>query len=323
MSQIKLVAFDKTGTLTQGKPAVTHYQALSCQGNGCDPCDDLLGLTHAVEQASEHPLAQAVAQAAAAKNVQNRFPAATAVQAMVGSGIRGVVNGREVTIGSHRALDESPHEDHCEAISAAEADGLTAMLVTRDEEYLGYLAVADQVRPEAAAAVTNLHELGLQTAMLTGDNAATAQNIAQQTGIDHLFAGLLPEEKVSKIEQLREEYGCVAMIGDGINDAPALASATVGIAMGAAGTDQAMETADIALMHDDLTKLPYAIRLSRAAMRTIRANVALSLGIKAAFLVAVLFGVGTMWLAVLADMGASLLVTLNGMRLAKYREIQQ
>ena len=192
------------------------------------------------------------------------------------------------------------------------------MLVTADEQYLGYLTVADQVRTDAATAVSHLHDLHIQTAMLTGDNAATAQNIAAQTGIDRVFANLLPEEKVGKIEELLGEYGRVAMIGDGINDAPALATATVGIAMGAAGTDQAMETADVALMHDNLSKLPYAIRLSRAAMRTIRTNVALSLGLKLIFLIALLFGFGTMWLAVLADMGASLLVTFNGMRLTKF-----
>ena len=319
LSQVKLVAFDKTGTLTQGKPAVTHFQSVDCQGNGCEPCSDLLGLTHAVEQSSEHPLAQAVAQAAGLQNVQNRYPAATNVQAQIGAGISGTVNGQQVKIGSHRAFNELPHDAHCAAISAAEASGLTAMLVTADEQYLGYLTVADQVRGDAATAVFHLHDLHIQTAMLTGDNTATAQNIAVQTGIDRVFANLLPEEKVGKIEELLGEYGRVAMIGDGINDAPALATATVGIAMGAAGTDQAMETADIALMHDDLSKLPFAIRLSRAAMRTVRANVALSLGLKAAFLVAVLFGFGTMWLAVLADMGASLLVTLNGMRLTKFR----
>ncbi len=318
LSQVKLIAFDKTGTLTQGKPAITHFQSVNCQGNGCEPCNDLLGLTHAVEQASEHPLAQAVAQAAGAYGVQNRYPTATDVQAKIGAGIAGSVNGQQVMIGSHRSLTNLPHDAHCDAISAAEADGQTAMLVTADEAYLGYLTVADQVRDDAATAVSQLHQLGIQTAMLTGDNEATAQNIAGQTGIDRVFANLLPEEKVGKIEQLRQEYGRVAMIGDGINDAPALASATVGIAMGAAGTDQAMETADIALMHDDLGKLPYAVRLSRAAMGTIHANVALSLGLKAAFLVAVLFGVGTMWLAVLADMGASLLVTLNGMRLTRF-----
>ncbi len=319
LSQVKLIAFDKTGTLTQGKPALTHFQSINCQGSNCDACDDLLGLTHAVEQASEHPLARAVAQAAAAHSVQHRYPTATGVQAMIGAGIAGMVNGHQVTIGSHRALTNLPHDAHCDAISAAEADGLTAMLVTADAQYLGYLTVADQVRADGATAVSQLHQLGLQTAMLTGDNEATARNIAQQTGIGRVFAGLLPEEKVNKIEQLLVEYGRVAMIGDGINDAPALASATVGIAMGAAGTDQAMETADVALMHDDLSKLPYAIRLSRAAMGTVRANVALSLGIKAAFLIAVLFGFGTMWLAVLADMGASLLVTLNGMRLTRFR----
>ncbi|MAT96679.1 MAG: cadmium-translocating P-type ATPase [Anaerolineaceae bacterium] len=319
LSQIKLVAFDKTGTLTQGKPAITHFQSINCQGNGCEPCSDLLGLTHAVEQSSEHPLAQAVAQAAGAYRVQNRYPAATDVQAHIGAGIAGTVNGQQIMIGSHRAFTDLPHDAHCTAISAAEAEGLTAMLVTADEHYLGYLTVADQVRGDAATAVSQLHNLGIQTAMLTGDNQATAQNIAGQTGIDRVFASLLPAEKVEKVEELRAEYGHIAMIGDGINDAPALASATVGIAMGAAGTDQAMETADIALMHDDLSKLSYAIRLSRSAMRTVRANVALSLGIKAAFLVAVLFGFGTMWLAVLADMGASLLVTLNGMRLTKFK----
>ncbi|MCA9954254.1 MAG: HAD-IC family P-type ATPase, partial [Anaerolineales bacterium] len=303
---------------TQGKPAVTHFQSVACQGNSCEPCSDLLGLTHAVEQSSEHPLAQAVAQAAKVYDVQNRYPAATNVQARIGAGIAGNVNGQQVLIGSHRALDELPHDAHCAEISAAEANGLTAMLVTADEQYLGYLTVADQVREDAATAVSQLHTLGIQTAMLTGDNSATAQNIAGQTGIDRVFANLLPEEKVGKIQELLGEYGRVAMLGDGINDAPALASASVGIAMGAAGTDQAMETADIALMHDDLSKLPFAIRLSRAAMRTIRTNVALSLGLKAAFLVAVLFGFGTMWLAVLADVGASLLVTLNGMRLTKF-----
>ena len=318
LSQIKLIAFDKTGTLTEGKPALTHFQAVDCEGMHCEPCDNLLGLTHAVEQGSEHPLAKAVAQAASANNVHNRYLAATNVQAMVGAGISGVVDGQQVVIGSHRAFDHLPHAAHCDAISSAEANGLTTMLVAQDDHYLGYLTVTDQVRTDGETAVTQLHDLDIHTAMLTGDNEATARNIAQQTGIDQIFASLLPEEKVSRIEQLQKEYGRVAMLGDGINDAPALATATVGIAMGAAGTDQAMETADIALMHDDLSKLPFAIRLSRATMRTIRANVALSLGIKAAFLVAVLFGFGTMWLAVLADMGTSLLVTLNGMRLTKF-----
>ncbi|MCP4415530.1 MAG: cation-translocating P-type ATPase [Chloroflexi bacterium] len=318
LSRIKLVAFDKTGTLTEGKPAVVHFQSIDCEGDVCAPCDDLLGLSNAVEQASEHPLARAVASAAAVRGVQHRYQA-TGVQAMVGSGIAGMVNGRNVMIGSHRALDNLPHAMHCDAISEAEADGLTTMLVTADQKYLGYLTVADQLRQDGETAVSQLHQLGIQTAMLTGDNEATARNIAEATGIGQFFAGLLPEEKVSQIEALQNKHGHVAMIGDGINDAPALATASVGIAMGAAGTDQAMETADIALMHDDLSKLPFAIQLSRATMRTIRANVALSLGLKAAFLVAVLLGFGTMWLAVLADMGTSLLVTLNGMRLARFK----
>jgi Cd2+/Zn2+-exporting ATPase len=319
LSKIKLIAFDKTGTLTQGKPAVVHFQSINCLGDVCVPCDELLGLSHAVEQASEHPLAQAIATAAATRSVQNRYRAATNVQAMVGSGIAGVVDGRNVIIGSHRSLNSLPHDAHCDAISAAEADGLTSMLVAADQHYLGYLTVADEVREDSKTAVSQLHQLGIQTAMLTGDNEATARNVAQAIGIDRHFAGLLPEEKVSQIETLQQEYGAVAMIGDGINDAPALATATVGIAMGAAGTDQAMETADIALMNDDLSKLPFAIQLSRATMRTIHANVAFSLGLKAIFLMAVLLGYGTMWMAVLADVGTSLLVTLNGMRLAKFK----
>ncbi|VAW32187.1 Lead, cadmium, zinc and mercury transporting ATPase; Copper-translocating P-type ATPase, partial [hydrothermal vent metagenome] len=319
LSKIKLIAFDKTGTLTQGKPAVVHFQSINCLGNGCVPCDELLGLSHAVEQASEHPLAQAIATAAATRSVQNRYRAATNVQAMVGSGITGAVDGRSIIIGSHRSLNNLPHAAHCDAISAAEAGGLTTVLVAADQQYLGYLTLADKVREDSKTAVAQLHQLGIQTAMLTGDNEATARKVAQAIGIDQQFAGLLPEEKVSKIETLQQEYGAVAMIGDGINDAPALATASVGIAMGAAGTDQAMETADIALMNDDLSKLPFAIQLSRATMRTIRVNVAFSLGLKAIFLMVVLLGYGTMWMAVLADVGTSLLVTLNGMRLAKFK----
>ena len=194
------------------------------------------------------------------------------------------------------------------------------MMVSAGGEYRGTIAVADTIRKSSRASLAQLNEMGLDaTVMLTGDHAATAHKIAAQVGVSDVKADLLPEDKVAAVEALKADYGSVAMVGDGINDAPALAAADVGIAIGGAlgGTAQAMETADITLMRDDLRQLPFAIRLSRATMQTIRANVMLSLGIKLLFLVLVLFGWGSMWLAVLADMGTSLLVTLNGMRLLK------
>jgi Cd2+/Zn2+-exporting ATPase len=184
----------------------------------------------------------------------------------------------------------------------------------------GFLAVADQVRPASAAAVNRLRRAGIERiVMLTGDNAATAQAIARETGVDEVRANLLPGDKVSAVESLLAGYGAVAMVGDGVNDAPALARASVGIAMGGAGSDQALETADIALMGDDLALLPFVIRLSRATHRVIMQNVAFSLAIKAIFLLLALGGFATLWMAVFADVGASLLVILNGMRLLRAR----
>ena len=202
-------------------------------------------------------------------------------------------------------------------IKTAEANGYTTMMVSVDGIYQGYIGTTDQVRPSSKTAVSELHKLGIKTVMLTGDNAATAAQIGEAVGVSDVQANLLPEDKVTAVRQLQSETGDVIMVGDGINDAPALAAATVGIAMGAAGTAQAMETADIALMKDNLSRLPFAIRLSRSMMNTIRFNIGLSLGIKALFLLIVMLGYGTMWMAVLADMGTSLLVTLNGTRLLK------
>jgi Cd2+/Zn2+-exporting ATPase len=191
------------------------------------------------------------------------------------------------------------------------------MLVSQDQEYLGYMTLADEVRSSSRAVINELKDLGIrQLVMLTGDNEDTAQLVAKQVGVTEVRANCLPEDKVSAITELREQAGGVAMIGDGINDAPALASATVGIAIG--NTAQAMETADVTLMGDNLGQLPFAIRLSQAAMRTIWINVAFSIGIKIIFLLLILLGYGSMWLAVFADMGASLLVTLNGMRLLRH-----
>ncbi|HEX6386009.1 MAG TPA: heavy metal translocating P-type ATPase [Anaerolineae bacterium] len=320
LSRVRAIAFDKTGTLTKGQPAVVAVRSVHCEaptGALCYDCDDVLALAHAVEQRSEHPLAQAIVDEAAQRGLQSYYPVANTVRAMTGRGVTGEVNGRQVTIGSHAHFDnEIPHPAHCQEVVAADAQGYTTMLVSADDDYVGYIAVADTVRESSQSAVSALKRLGVKAlVMLTGDNEATAQSVAQQVGVTDVRANCLPQDKVGAVKALRGQYGNLAMVGDGINDAPALASASVGIAIGR--TAQAMETADVVLMGNDLRQLPFALQLSRATMRTIRTNVALSLGIKFAFLLLVLLGLGTMWMAVLADMGTSLLVTLNGMRLLR------
>ncbi len=323
LSRVQALAFDKTGTLTRGQPKVVAVKSVGCDNGAADSCvncDDMLALAGAVEQQSEHPLAHAVVEAAGERELQHRFARASGVTAVTGQGITGNVNGHDVVIGSHRYFDEhfshTPHS--CAQLEAASRAGHTSLLVAVDDEYLGFITVADAIRGSSAETIASLQRQGLRhVIMLTGDDDETARTVASEVGVTDVRANLLPEDKVSAIQGLLDKYGAVAMVGDGINDAPALATSTVGIAMGAAGTAQAMETADIALMADDLTRLPFAFKLSRATMRTIRANIGLSLAIKAVFLVIVLLGMGTLWMAVLADMGASLLVTLNGARLLR------
>ena len=321
LSRVRVMAFDKTGTLTRGEPAVVAVKAVDCTdelSGRCDYCDDLLALASAVEQRSEHPLARAVTSASEARGIDRRYPAAEAVTALTGQGVTGRVNDTEVFIGSHTYFDQRVvHSDaHCAELNEVAATGQTAMLVQRGTEYQGYITVADTPRPGSQEALAQLRRLGIHhLVMLTGDNLGTAQSIARQMGLSDVRANLLPADKVAAVSDLRRQHGPIAMVGDGINDAPALATADVGIAMGAAGTAQALETADIALLNDDLGRLPFAVRLAQAAMRTIRWNIAFSLGVKGVFLLLVLLGGGSMWLAVLADVGASLLVTLNGTRL--------
>jgi Cd2+/Zn2+-exporting ATPase len=319
LSRVRAIAFDKTGTITRGEPAVVAVGAAGCgQPDGpCDACDDLLALAAAVERRSEHPLAQAVLAEAAARGVDERYAAGQNVIALAGRGVTGQVNGAAVTVGSHPYFDDIvEHLPFCDDIRAAEAGGYTTMLVSRDDSYQGYIAVADTLRPGSRAALAELKDMGLHPlVMLTGDHQATAERIAAEVGLPEVRAGLLPAGKVAAVEALREQYGHAAMVGDGINDTPALATASVGVAMGR--TAQALETADIVLLGDDLRQLPFAVRLARSAMNTVRFNVALSIAIKLVFFVLVLIGSGSMWLAVLADMGTSLLVTLNGMRLLR------
>jgi Zn2+/Cd2+-exporting ATPase len=327
LGSIKAIAFDKTGTLTEGRPNVVRVKSVGCHdctqpGETCGQCDDLLALATAIERRSEHPLARAVIDTAERNGVSSRYPAAAGVTAMAGQGVTGSVDGHTVTVGSHAYFDaEVPHDpQQCGEISASTSQGQTALLVSVDDEYRGYISVADTVRDSSRAALAELKQAGVQVLiMLTGDNATAATTIAGQVGVTEVRAGLLPENKADAVRALVDEYGSVAMVGDGINDAPALATANVGVAMGAGASAQAMETADVVLMTDDLGRLPFALRLSQAALATIRANIALSIGVKLVFLAIVLLGFGSMWMAVLADMGTSLLVTLNGMRLLAYR----
>ncbi len=325
-----VVAFDKTGTLTQGRPVVVagrcsdHDDGASPQA--CPNCRDLLAMAAAVETRSAHPLAQAVVGQARAFGVDAAYAPAEAVEALAGMGVRGRVAGHDVTVGSHAHV----HGDHhlasfCNEVAEATAKGQTIVMV-KDAccGRQGYVAVADALRETAPQVIRELRRAGIQrTVMLTGDNEDAARAIAAQVGVDEFRAGLLPEQKVEAVEGLLAQYGQVAMVGDGINDAPALARASLGIVMGAAGSDAALETADIALMADDLTKLPFTMRLSRRALAIIRQNIAFALLIKMVFLALALAGAATLWMAVFADMGASLLVTLNGMRVLGYKDRTQ
>jgi Cd2+/Zn2+-exporting ATPase len=311
LGRVQAIAFDKTGTLTAGQPKVTHYHGINCTSDDrCDDCDDMLALAASVEKQSAHPLAHAVVGAAtrtyAAENVTN----------LSGRGVRGEVNGHTVTVGSHRLFDEEyPHDAAiCDAVHAYERDGQTAMLVAEDNNVRGIITVADTLRDSSKTVIRDLNALGVRTVMLTGDNATVANVIGGQAGVSDVRAGLLPQDKSEAVRGLLADHKHVAMVGDGINDAPALAAATVGVAMGGAGSAQAIETADIALMADDLRQLPFTMRLSRFANRLISLNIALSVGIKLIFTVLAVAGMTSLWLAIFADVGMLVIVTLNGMR---------
>lgn len=312
LDEIRVVALDKTGTLTEGKPVVTDVIPF-----GSATREEVLATAVAAEARSEHPLAGAILDAAHRKRIS--FEPAREVTAVTGRGVEARRNGDTIRVGSLELFDEISTEN-VERVTALEDQGKTTMLVAANGTILGLIAVADQLRPEAVDMVRRLHELGVErVVLLTGDNERTARAIAEQVGIDDVRANLLPDDKVAAVRALTEQYDGVAMVGDGVNDAPALAAATVGIAMGAAGTDQALEVADVALMSDDLSQIPFALELGRASRRTIKQNVVFSLAIKAVFMVLAVPGLATLWMAVLADDGASLLVTFNGLRLARSR----
>jgi len=313
LSRVACVAFDKTGTLTRGRPEVVEIVAFDGT-----PASSVVALAASVEQRSTHPIAQAILDHASSAGIA--APAADDVTVIAGRGARGQVGDRQVLIGNHRLFEEQClcSADIHDRIAAIDAAGLTAVLVARDREPVGIIAVADRPRESARDTVDRLRAQGVaRIVMLTGDSRGTANAIATELGVDDVRAELLPEDKVAAIEELRRAHGAVAMVGDGVNDAPALALADVGIAMGAAGSDAALETADVALMADDLLRIPFAFRLSRATVRNIRTNLAISIVLKAAFVAAAVGGVATLWMAVLADTGASVIVIANALRLLR------
>ena len=325
LARAHLFAFDKTGTLTRGHPSVTLARSVDCEPDAwrCAACDDMLALAATVERRSEHPLAQAIMAEVEARQLAHTYPAAEAVRSLAGQGVQGISNGSHILVGSHdlfHARDDELDRDLHVDIQTAVDEGQTVMLVGKDDSLLGYVSVADAPRPTSHEALRQLKMIDphIHTVMLTGDNTAVANKMAASLGsLDEVRAGLMPEEKLEAVRSLQTKHGLVVMVGDGVNDAPALAAANVGIAMGGAGSAQAMETADVVLMQDDLTHLPEAVRTARKASRIIKQNIAFSLALKAVFLLLTLPGWATLWMAVFADMGASLLVTLNGMRMLR------
>lgn len=313
LGRIRTFFFDKTGTLTRGKPEVVHVRSFGDLAE-----DEILFLAAALETRSEHPLAGAILESAWSKPGSDRLATPTFVQAVPGMGIRGKVNG-EVYLAGNVALfrgDYGIPAPQQAVVEEWERQGATVVLVGSEKMPLGMIAIRDSVRKEAKSGLAELRSLGAENlTMLTGDNPETGQAIASQLPIDVVYAGLLPEDKVRLVREAVEKGNRVAMVGDGINDAPALASATVGVVMGAAGTDVALEAGDVALMGNDIRKLPYAVRLGRRMLRIIRVNVVFALGTKAVFLVLATVGMVTLWMGVAADMGASLLVIGNSMRL--------
>ncbi|WP_292380163.1 heavy metal translocating P-type ATPase [Methanosarcina sp. UBA289] len=312
---LSVVAFDKTGTLTEGKPQVTDI--IPTDGI---PDKEFLSIASAIESRSEHPLAEAIVKSA--KEHGAEISSISAFEAIPGKGARAMVQGKTYQIGNSRLFTEQAIDlKHIESeVSRLQNEGKTVMMLGDEERVLGLIAVADVLRENSGQAINKLKKVGIKKViMLTGDNESTARAIATKSGVDDFRADLLPEDKVDAIKSLLAEHGKVAMVGDGVNDAPAMAISTVGIAMGAAGTDTALETADIALMADDLTKLTYTMRLSRKTLSIIKQNISFALIIKGLILLMVVPGWLTLWLAVAGDMGSSLLVTLNGMRLLRVK----
>ncbi|WP_438998038.1 heavy metal translocating P-type ATPase [Variovorax beijingensis] len=308
--KLKAVALDKTGTITEGKPKLVASRLL-------DPAADeaaIFAIAASIAGRSDHPVSKAIAE-----GLEREHQPVGDFTALPGRGVQAVHGGRSYVLGNHRLIEE---QGLCSPALEAELKqheeaGRTVTLLASGHAVLALFAVADTIKPSSKAAMAELRALGVTPVMLTGDNAATARAIGMHAGIDDVRGNLLPEEKLDAIKALQQRHGMAGMAGDGINDAPALAQADIGFAMGGAGTDTAMEAADVVIMNDDLRRLPETIRLSRRAHAVLWQNITLALGIKAVFFVLAVFGSATMWMAVFADMGASLLVVANGLRLMR------
>lgn len=316
--RLKVVAFDKTGTLTKGIPAVTDI--VTYVGHE----KEWLPIVAAMENGSQHPLASAIVRNAQEKNIDFSQVVVENFQSITGKGVKAQVNHQLYYVGSPNLFNELHGRLESElqmGMSQLQAQGKTVIVFGTEQEIVMLLAVADEIRESSKAVIRKLHQVGIEkTIMLTGDNQQTAEAIGKEAGVSAIQADLLPEDKLQFVKKLRSEYTSVAMVGDGVNDAPALAASSVGVAMGGAGTDTALETADIALMSDDLSKLPYTIQLSRKTLTIIKQNITFALGIKILALVLVVPGWLTLWIAIFADMGATLLVTLNSLRLLSVKE---
>ena len=310
--RIRVVALDKTGTLTEGRPRLVAHETLS-------PSLEMARVQRqaaALAGHSDHPVSQAIAAGLPDSDAEIE-----AFTAWPGRGVEALVDGQRLLLGNHRLMEERGFcnpglEDR---MALHEAQGRTVTLLANGHGVMALFAVADTIKPGSRDALAELRKLGVASVMLTGDNPTTARAIAEQAGIENARGGLLPEDKLAAIADLQKRYGFAAMVGDGINDAPALAQADIGVAMGGAGTDIAMEAADVVIMNDDLGRIPETIRLSHRTNAILRQNIALALGIKAVFLGLAVFDNATMWMAVFADMGASLLVVGNGLRLLRFR----
>ena len=305
-----VVALDKTGTLTEGKPRLVAFETVSTTVDE----SRLMLMAKSLATRSDHPVSKAIADGLEGDTVEVK-----AFAAAPGRGVQASVDGTAVVLGNHRWIEE---RGQCSpAIEARlkvhEEAGRSVTLLASDEGVLAICAVADTIKPSSTAAIAALKAMGVTPVMLTGDNVATARFIAAQAGITEVHGNLLPEEKLGVIKEMQSRLGVTAMTGDGINDAPALAQADIGFAMGGAGTHTAMDAADVVIMNDDLQRLPETIRLSRRTQAVLWQNISIALGIKAVFLVLAVSNNASMWMAVFADMGASLLVVFNGLRLLR------
>lgn len=320
LGHVKAVAFDKTGTLTKGHPAVTHFNNVS------DKSDQIVwSYVAAIEGYSQHPLAGAILRRVDELGVAYKQLELTDFHSLTGKGVKATINEETIWIGNKQLFEDDLQINFSTEIQTTldslQSEGNTVMIVGNQEAVMAVIGVADEARENSQSVLKRLKQIGIkESVMLTGDDKKTAAAIASRLGVSSVKAELLPDEKLMAVKELRAQYGSVAMVGDGVNDAPALAASSVGIAMGGAGTDTALETADVALMGDDLAKLPYAISLSRRALNIIKQNIALSLGLKLIALLLVIPGWLTLWIAILADMGATLIVTLNSLRLLRVKK---